>query len=487
MNKLTTLTVLLALLSVVGANANPMPPVLVDSIRAYPPEIHVSGYSYFDLSGLEIVTSAGVAIVDSGVVGDWGVPVVLDSSNTSGFVFDTEADSLFMPDPFWTSINWGYLGMSSPPLQFSITKWFEGIPPWGYNYSFGFIDNVAWGYTEVVINEINPHETWNSNSNFIELYNLSDTSINLGGWLVVCDTIIQLPDNSIIQPFGHFIIDEIEFPSSFDMDYTADNIYLIDANSYIVDQVGWSSDHGENVSFMRFPDGDVDTSYIGFDYIGYDDSSSFTFENGFPTRGAQNRHDSPGFVIIGAHAIVLDIGIDIGWTNPVWDPIFDEVRIVRNVERFPETVDDGVTVYEGNAQEFLDIGAPINSPIHYTIFAKDTNGQYSTPTEESQIYIINGVVGVEDEILPEKIAYLKAYPNPFNNSTVIGFDIYESSHVSLSIYNLLGQRIDVLVNEDLPSGKHNVSWDAYGYSSGIYLAKLEMPAEKKAIKIQLLR
>ena len=486
MKKIILLTVLGCLLLAIGVTANPLPPVIVDSVRAYPPEIYLTGYIPFDLSGLEIVTSSGVAIIDSGVVGDWDNPVLLDSSNTTGFIFNTESDSLRIDDPVHAWIHWGNFGSDSPPIHSYATTWFSS-EYFGYAYCFSFSNYPYWGGTNVVINEISPNNNWANGSNFIELYNKSDSAIDLDSWLIVCDSIYEIPSGAIIPSNSYYVLDQIQFPSSFNLDYASDNIYLINDGLHIVDQVGWSSDHGENVSFMRHPDGDVDSSNYCLGYLGYNDSTSYTFENGFPTRGAPNRHDSPGFVVIGAHATVLDIGIDLGWTNPVWDPVFDEVRIVRNVEHYPENIDDGITVHEGNAQEFLDIGAPLNNPIHYTIFAKDSNGQYSTPTEESQIYVINGVVGIEDEVLPNKIAFLKAYPNPFNNKTVINFSITESSFIIFSVYNLLGQKTETLVNEHMQSGEHNIIWDASNYSSGIYLAKLETPIEKKTIKIELLR
>jgi hypothetical protein len=406
--------------------------------------------------------------------------------------------------PVWDYFGYGTMGNTGiPPLpgesayacyvqlnewEYDLVYMFCAEPDTGY-WEFDMLP-VCWGNLGITINEINLHSTWPVNSNFIELYNSTSDTVDIGGtWLIGNDR-YQIPTPNIILPYGYFVIDEIDLPPEFNLNYNIDNLYLAtDYYFYNVarDQVGWSSDHGENVSFMRYPDGDVDTTDNYSGYRGYNDQTSYTFENGFPTRGAPNRHDSPGFVVIGAHALVLDIGIDLGWTNPVWDLMFSEARIVRNVEHYPETVDDGDTIYEGDAQEFLDIGAPMNSPIHYTIFAKDSNGQYSTPTEESQVYVINGVVGIDDGPLPEKISYLKAYPNPFNNKTVINFSLTESALVTLSIYNLLGQQIDILINESVSSGEHETVWDASGYSSGIYLAMLATPDEVKSLKIELLK
>ena len=60
------------------------------------------------------------------------------------------------------------------------------------------------------------------------------------------------------------------------------------------------------------------------------------------------------------------------------------------------------------------------------------------------------------------------YPNPFNPSTAISFTIPTASKVSLSVYNVLGQRVATLVNRDLSAGAHAFTFDASALSSGMY-------------------
>ena len=64
------------------------------------------------------------------------------------------------------------------------------------------------------------------------------------------------------------------------------------------------------------------------------------------------------------------------------------------------------------------------------------------------------------------------YPNPFNPSTNISFDIKNSSPVTVKIYDILGNEVATLVNENLNSGSYNITWDASSYSSGIYFYEL---------------
>ncbi len=70
------------------------------------------------------------------------------------------------------------------------------------------------------------------------------------------------------------------------------------------------------------------------------------------------------------------------------------------------------------------------------------------------------------------------YPNPFNAKTIISFALPQESHVSLDIYNILGQKVKTLVSGTLPAGYHKQEWDGtdqngLGASSGVYLYKLK--------------
>ena len=84
--------------------------------------------------------------------------------------------------------------------------------------------------------------------------------------------------------------------------------------------------------------------------------------------------------------------------------------------------------------------------------------------------------------LPEKYALSPSYPNPFNPSTTIRYQLSEPGDVRLTIYNQLGQEIRVLVFETQPAGWYRVSWDGRDeagqpVSSGVYLYRLEVAEE----------
>ncbi|MBD3232116.1 MAG: T9SS type A sorting domain-containing protein [candidate division Zixibacteria bacterium] len=79
----------------------------------------------------------------------------------------------------------------------------------------------------------------------------------------------------------------------------------------------------------------------------------------------------------------------------------------------------------------------------------------------------------EEAVIPSETALGTNYPNPFNATTTISYSLPEAGHVSLEIFNMLGQKITTLVDTDKDAGKHSVRWNASDYSSGVYFYKLQ--------------
>jgi hypothetical protein len=75
--------------------------------------------------------------------------------------------------------------------------------------------------------------------------------------------------------------------------------------------------------------------------------------------------------------------------------------------------------------------------------------------------------------VPAAFALRQNYPNPFNPSTTISFDLPEPSAVRLTVYDMLGRRVAVLVDGVSEAGTHTVGFDATGHPSGLYFYKLD--------------
>ena len=81
-------------------------------------------------------------------------------------------------------------------------------------------------------------------------------------------------------------------------------------------------------------------------------------------------------------------------------------------------------------------------------------------------------LGDDDIILPEQLVLHNAYPNPFNPSTLIRFDLLDANMVSLDIFDLNGKQVSSLISEYMIPGSHQISWNPGNLPSGVYIAKL---------------
>jgi hypothetical protein len=89
--------------------------------------------------------------------------------------------------------------------------------------------------------------------------------------------------------------------------------------------------------------------------------------------------------------------------------------------------------------------------------------------------------------LPSRFALYQNYPNPFNPSTTIRYDLAEREHVKLCIYNLMGQRTSVLVDEIQDPGQHSIQIDARDFETGVYIYHIQAGALSETRKMTFLK
>jgi hypothetical protein len=101
---------------------------------------------------------------------------------------------------------------------------------------------------------------------------------------------------------------------------------------------------------------------------------------------------------------------------------------------------------------------------------------FSDPTDVQQI-----------DGLPEGFFLSQNYPNPFNPSTHIEYSIPEESFVELKVYDILGNEVATLVNDQQAAGVYRADFDADNKSAGLYFARLTANEFTKVIKMTLLK
>jgi hypothetical protein len=100
------------------------------------------------------------------------------------------------------------------------------------------------------------------------------------------------------------------------------------------------------------------------------------------------------------------------------------------------------------------------------------------------------VTSIGDEIsfnMPQNFKLHNNYPNPFNPSTNINFDLPQNQDVRLEVFDLLGRRVALIVNETLTAGYHSVTFDASALTSGVYFYRIQAGSFLKTQKMMLVK
>ena len=120
---------------------------------------------------------------------------------------------------------------------------------------------------------------------------------------------------------------------------------------------------------------------------------------------------------------------------------------------------------------------------------RNAGGRYTTalatwyigPSGPVTIADENGTGAISKFLLAEN------YPNPFNPSTTIRFSIPEAGAVTLEVFDLLGRRISLLTDRELPAGSHQAVWDASEFASGVYLYRVTSGSQSFTGKMLLMK
>jgi hypothetical protein len=95
-------------------------------------------------------------------------------------------------------------------------------------------------------------------------------------------------------------------------------------------------------------------------------------------------------------------------------------------------------------------------------------------------------------LLPDQFALQPNYPNPFNPETILSYDLPQSTRVQLMVFDLLGQQVRVLVDEEKAAGRYQAVWDGrdrHGQpvASGIYFCRLEAGSFRAIRRMAVIR
>ena len=102
--------------------------------------------------------------------------------------------------------------------------------------------------------------------------------------------------------------------------------------------------------------------------------------------------------------------------------------------------------------------------------------------------LITSIERIDDSAgIPKEFTLFQNFPNPFNPSTEIRFELNQAGRTVLRIYNLVGQQVAKLIDEQLSAGSYKFRFEAGNLPSGVYLYELENTGLKEHRKMLLLK
>ncbi|MFA6743721.1 MAG: T9SS type A sorting domain-containing protein, partial [Candidatus Neomarinimicrobiota bacterium] len=135
---------------------------------------------------------------------------------------------------------------------------------------------------------------------------------------------------------------------------------------------------------------------------------------------------------------------------------------------------DVAAITVGNSYKFMGVGSQYQSTYQTLIgYAED----------------ITDLVGVKEESALKPLAFnlSPAYPNPFNPATTISWELDKNSAFEVAVFNILGQKIDVIASGHANAGRYSKVWDASKFTSGVYFVQLQAGNRVKTQKMLYLK
>jgi hypothetical protein len=154
-----------------------------------------------------------------------------------------------------------------------------------------------------------------------------------------------------------------------------------------------------------------------------------------------------------------------------------------------EKVESGSYMAYGNDGNHFN--QDINSGSNSAVSAEIANALHAAsdhlPVVADFDLSISAIESDNDQKYPITFTLSQNYPNPFNPTTIINYELQITNYVTLSVFNITGQKVATLVDAQQSTGSHEVEWDAGDFSSGMYLYVLTVGNEQVVKKMVLIR
>jgi len=113
--------------------------------------------------------------------------------------------------------------------------------------------------------------------------------------------------------------------------------------------------------------------------------------------------------------------------------------------------------------------------------------EIGTVNENTLAKITIAQIMLEEPDVPESYSLAQNFPNPFNPTTIIRYELPKAGNVTLKVYNLLGREVAILVKGEKQAGRYSVIFDGSRLASGEYIVRMQSGGYLKSMKILLMK
>lgn len=181
-------------------------------------------------------------------------------------------------------------------------------------------------------------------------------------------------------------------------------------------------------------------------------------------------------------------------SNFLMPPVpFEEIFDVRfSSGKFVESLINGEQTILLSGVEFPITVSVSNTEINIVDSEKGSLVRFLKSGDDTQIFSASNTLTISSKTIPTEYKLEQNYPNPFNPLTQIKFSVPEDGLVKIKVFNLLGQEIYTLFDDEVTRGEHYTNWNGTDYfgrsvSSGVYVYKMEAGQFIKSMKMILLK
>jgi len=179
----------------------------------------------------------------------------------------------------------------------------------------------------------------------------------------------------------------------------------------------------------------------------------------------------------------LEFSADTSLSLNIWEYV-DDVETQDSLLSYNfNTSNDSLIVAFEVKSGLLTLSANPEFSGEVSLFVTVSDDSGATAKDTIKIMVNPNVIADWNDQIPTDYVLYQNYPNPFNPMTTIKFGLPRASNVKIEVYNILGQRVAVLLDGYKPAGYHSVKFDASNFGSGLYIYRIQADHFSKVMKM----